>query len=306
VPLDLRISLSKLAVFCAVVETGGVGRAADQLFLSQPVVSTHIHSLEKRLDAKLFERAGRGVELTPVGSTVYEWANAVLSRSRELSRDLEGVASGSSGSAVIVAGMTAGTYVLPPVLIDFHRGNPDARVTLLQQAPERALTSTSVGDADFAIVLGDEHHLALPNLHHERLRNEDLVLVAAPDSVLPSTIAAADLADIRFVCSPQEGSLRRAMIDQKLKEVGVLDRDIVLALDHPTAIKECVSQDVGPALLFRSSVAKELSDGTLREVVISDAELSIPLFLVYRSEKRFVPLQQRLIDHIRTALKEQA
>ena len=64
--LDTRISLYKLEILCAVVDHGGVSRAAEQLYISQPVVTAHIRSLEERLGAELFQRAGRGVEPTEV------------------------------------------------------------------------------------------------------------------------------------------------------------------------------------------------------------------------------------------------
>src|SRR4051794_16458889 len=47
--LDSRITLHKLEVFDLVVECGSVSRAADQLYISQPVVTAHIRSLEQRI-----------------------------------------------------------------------------------------------------------------------------------------------------------------------------------------------------------------------------------------------------------------
>jgi DNA-binding transcriptional LysR family regulator len=304
--LDTRISLHKLELLCVVVEAGGITRAADRLFLTQPVVTAHINSLEKRLGVKLFERSGRGIEPTKAGEAVYIWAKELISRTREMSREIEGLASGSGGSAVIAAGMTAGTFVLPPILIDFYQANPSAHVTLTQQAPERAVESVSTGDADAAVVLGNDRLLDLPNLHHEHLRDEELILVAACTDNAPDVVTVAQLHELRFVCSPERGSLRRAVVEQKLASVGAGPRNIVLEVDHPTALKTCVRQAVGVAFMFRSSVNEELTAGTLRHITITDTSLSIPLFLVSRRDKRFTPLQRKLVDYIRTRLNPEA
>jgi DNA-binding transcriptional LysR family regulator len=201
--------------------------------------------------------------------------------------------------------MTAGTFILPEILVDFYRNNPGAHITLTQHPPERALEVVSVGDADLAVVMGGESEFGpeAATLERERLRDEELVLVTAPSSDIPPEVSIADFSDLRFVCSPEPGSLRRAIIDHTLDRLGAAPRTIVLALDHPTAIKTCVQQGIGVALLFRSAVKDELADETLRQVAVTGATLSIPLFLVFRHDKHFAPLQLRLVQYIRLRLE---
>ena len=56
-----------LRSFLAIVRYGGYHRAAEALHLTQPAVSRHMRQLEAQLGQPLFERRGRGVELTPYG-----------------------------------------------------------------------------------------------------------------------------------------------------------------------------------------------------------------------------------------------
>src|SRR6266487_757938 len=101
VSLDLRISLHKLDVLSRVVQLGGVSRAAEDLFVAQPVVTSHIRSLERRLDVVLFYREGRQFHLTDAGQIVHAWAQDVLTRTRELERDLGALSDGSTGNVVL-------------------------------------------------------------------------------------------------------------------------------------------------------------------------------------------------------------
>jgi DNA-binding transcriptional LysR family regulator len=178
VDLDTRISLFKLEVLCAVVDTGGVCRAADKLFLTQSVVTGHIHSLEQRLGAKLFEKAGRGIVPTETGYAVYSWAKDMLDRSRAMAREVEGIAAGTIGSTVIATGMTAGTNVLPPVLGEFYSANRAAHITLQQTTQHLALVAVRTGQADFAVVIGEQQDLDPGTLECERL--SDLELTQRP------------------------------------------------------------------------------------------------------------------------------
>ena len=62
----------QLMVFEAVARLGSVTRAADELYLAQPTVSTQLKKLSQTLDATLFEAQGRGLALTPAGRELQE------------------------------------------------------------------------------------------------------------------------------------------------------------------------------------------------------------------------------------------
>lgn len=72
-----------------------------------------------------------------------------------------------------------------------------------------------------------------------------------------------------------------------------------LALGHPEAMKRATQAGLGFCLLFRSSVEPELRLGLLREVTVEGPDLSVPLVVVTRTNKRLSTLQQQLIDEIR-------
>jgi DNA-binding transcriptional LysR family regulator len=72
--LDLR----KLRYFVAVAEQRHFGRAAEQLYIAQPVLSRQIRAFEQELDCALFERTTRSVELTAAGRQLYQDAQGLL------------------------------------------------------------------------------------------------------------------------------------------------------------------------------------------------------------------------------------
>ncbi|PXX68774.1 DNA-binding transcriptional LysR family regulator [Nocardia tenerifensis] len=72
--LDLR----KLRYFVTVAERRHFGRAAEQLYIAQPVLSRQIRAFEQELDCTLFVRTTRSVELTAAGQQLYEEAQGIL------------------------------------------------------------------------------------------------------------------------------------------------------------------------------------------------------------------------------------
>jgi len=298
--IDRRISLHKLEVLCRVVELGGVGRAAEALFVTQPVVTAHVRSLEERLGTKLFYREGRRLHLTESGRVVHAWAEDVLGRTRELDRHLAGLSEGSRGSVALGASMSLGSYRLPSILTSYQRAHPGVELRLGISDTEHMIEDVRAGAFDFAVVVSDAA-LDGPGLATELLGHEELVLIAAPDAEpKEAEIAPAQLAGLPFVEAP-EGILRRRFVDRSLDALGVGERNVVLELGHPEAMKRAARAGLGVSMLFRSAVAEDLAQGTLREVRIAGTDLQIPVYLVHRKDKEFSPPHRELIGDVRAA-----
>ena len=72
------MNLRHLHTFVAIVESGGVARAAGRLNLTQPTASRQIHALEIELGVRLFDRIGRRVQLTSEGEDLLRRSRRVL------------------------------------------------------------------------------------------------------------------------------------------------------------------------------------------------------------------------------------
>lgn len=90
-----------LLYFWTVARDGSIAKACDRLQISQPTISMQIRKLEKSLGHRLFDRAGRGLELTEVGRTVYEYAEDMFTLGRELLGALRGMPGKRSGKLCI-------------------------------------------------------------------------------------------------------------------------------------------------------------------------------------------------------------
>ena len=85
--LDLR----KLRYFVAVAEHRHFGRAAEQLYIAQPVLSRQIRALERELGCALFVRTTRNVQLTQAGEQLLPHAERILREIQDRLRFLNDV-----------------------------------------------------------------------------------------------------------------------------------------------------------------------------------------------------------------------
>lgn len=93
------INLQRLQYFCAMVEEGGIHKAARRLGLSQPPLSLALKELEKDLGCQLIFRSGKNWIVTDAGARLYDEGRAILARMRGLANRVAQPAEDARGNA---------------------------------------------------------------------------------------------------------------------------------------------------------------------------------------------------------------
>ncbi len=83
------LNYNHLYYFWIAAREGGIARAAEELMVSQPTISIQIKELETALKQKLFDRVGRGIQLTEAGRIAFNYANEIFSLGQEMTDALE-------------------------------------------------------------------------------------------------------------------------------------------------------------------------------------------------------------------------
>jgi LysR family transcriptional activator of nhaA len=87
--LHRRFNYQHLLYFWAVVRTGSLSRACEELSLSAPTISSQLRTLEQRLGEKLLTKSGRRLVPTEIGKMVFGYADEIFGTGRELLDALE-------------------------------------------------------------------------------------------------------------------------------------------------------------------------------------------------------------------------
>jgi len=145
-PLDL-VHLRSLV---AIADTGGFGRAAATLHLSQSTVSQHVRLLEKRVGKPLVARQGRATRFTQPGEQLIAEARRILAVHDEA---LERLAGTERPTLVIGSTETAAEQVLPRVLGDLRDAFPEWQVQFHIDRSTQMVEAVRGGSIDFAVIL---------------------------------------------------------------------------------------------------------------------------------------------------------
>jgi DNA-binding transcriptional LysR family regulator len=125
------LELKHLKSFVAVADRLSFIRAANELHLSQPALTTQIKHLEEELGVQLFTRNRRTVRLTEVGALFLTEAQDTLSRAALAVERVQRAARGEIGKLAIGFVSSAVLAVVPRIVIAFRKKNPGVTLDLI-------------------------------------------------------------------------------------------------------------------------------------------------------------------------------
>lgn len=111
-----QIELLQLSYFIAVAENESFSKAAESIYVTQPLLSQHISALERLLDAKLFERNTKSIKLTEFGEYFYRKAKEIVSKTNDTIETVRSANKQPAGTSVLVIGID--NYLDRSILIE--------------------------------------------------------------------------------------------------------------------------------------------------------------------------------------------
>ncbi len=265
--LDFRMD-----TFLAVCRCMNFTKAAEELNITQPAVSHHIHYLEEHYQVKLFEYSGKKIGLTEAGKMLLSAATTMQHDELHLKQALK-MSDGGGRRLVFGATMTVGEYVLPEALMRLMDAQPDISVKMVVADTQDLLRSLDEGEIEFAVVEGFFQKKEYDFLVYDRGK---FVIVASPEYQFHSEgKVIEDLTQERFFIR-EPGSGTRYVFERYLEGKNLLIHDFedLMEISNIGAIKSLVADGRGITFLYEAAVKKELEDGRLRRVVLEDFELS--------------------------------
>lgn len=154
------MELRHLRHFAAVVESGNLSRAAEQVFISQPALTRSIKKLEDLVGAILLERQPRGVVPTPAGDALYRYARLMLNEARRARAEVQAVSGGAKGQLAIgIAAMFSDHIVDRAVAACAASG--DVALTITQGFVEELVEALRDGKLD--AIFSNLSNMTLPD-----------------------------------------------------------------------------------------------------------------------------------------------
>jgi DNA-binding transcriptional LysR family regulator len=278
---------TQLRTFLTVCETMNFTQAARKLFLTQPAVSQHIHTLEKKYGLPLFAHRGRNLELTPAGKTLAAYARLLQTDEALLVRKMEACQQGVHRLTFGVT-LTIGEYGIARPAAQYLKAHPEVELTLIFGNTRELLQQLDRGTLDFALVEG---YYPPESYDHLLFRLEPFVPVcAARHQFAREPQLCRDLLPERLLVR-EPGSGTRNILERNLALQGItLDQFAHRAqVGNMHALIQLLEEDCGITFLYRIAVEKEAAAGRVRLLPLKDFSMVHPFDFIWPKDSLFAP-----------------
>ncbi len=226
------MTLEQLRIFVAVADRRHMTRAAEALGLTQSAASAAVATLEARYGVALFDRVGRGIDLTEAGRVFLPEARAVLAGADAAAQALNDPAGLRRGQVTVFASQTIASYWLPPHLARFARAHPQIVLTLKVGNTGQVARGVREGEAELGFVEGLVEEASL---ERTLIGGDHLTIVGARDHPLAQggAVDRDDLLSAAWVLR-EPGSGTRSEFESALKKAGVPAEGLDIRLELPS------------------------------------------------------------------------
>jgi DNA-binding transcriptional LysR family regulator len=288
------MELRQLEAFVKVVELQSFSKAAKNLFLTQPTISSHIVSLEKELNVKLIDRTTKNVKTTSAGEKLYEYAKEILEIKEDLYQEF-GAKSQTDESIVIAGSTIPSQYILPELISAFKKQN------------ENIYFSINHGDSQYVIdeILKHKVDIGFVGVRDENSKlnfipfYEDKLVIITPNETHYKGLLEKPnnlLKEPIILREKGSGTLKSSERFLESKKIEGSKLNVVARINDQEIIKRSVSKGMGISIMSKKSAQDFAEEGKVLMYEPKGEAICRNLYIVFEKRKRFSRLEKSFIE----------
>ena len=271
---SVKFDWNRARAFLVTAEEGSLSAAARALGMTQPTLSRQVDALEDELSLILFERAGRGLILTPGGLELLEHVRGMGEAASHVSRAASGQSQSIEGSICIAASEAYSALVLPPIIQKLRQDYPGISVEIVASNASSDLLRR---EADIAI-----RHVASSqsDVITKKIRDDEGYFYAAHSYLakLGNPQSFADLKDADFLAFANNEPMINVFNAMGLH---VAKRNFPIICDNHLVQWQLVKQGVGIG-----GITKDIGDAEplVSRILYDMPPIIVPMWLATHRE----------------------
>lgn len=300
------MEFKQLESYAAVVRCGSFTKAAEDLYISQPTISTHIRALEEELNVQLIRRTTKSIDVTAEGMRLYEYAVNLLQLRDRMFRECF---TGAKSIIHLGASTIPASYILPEVLPKYGALKSNTFFAIHQSDSEAVADGVSDGIYDVGLVgmPAQRDDLVYESFYQDRM----VIITPVTEHFLklqsmPKTPMEELLKEPMIL--REKGSGTKKSADLYLEQIGLSDEklNITARVNDPEAIKNLVAGGLGISIISQRAARNFLLEKRVLQFDLPEESNSRMLYLVCRKDqmsnleiREFIGYIRRFYSHER-------
>jgi DNA-binding transcriptional LysR family regulator len=287
-------TLRQLKIFETVARHLSYSRAAEELHLTQPAVSTQVKTLQGHVGLVLFEQLGKRIYLTPGGEALLRYSRSIIQQFEDAEEALAQF-KGVTGGKLNVAVISAGDYFFPRLLVEFARRHAGVTLNLTVHNREELLGQIANNLTDLAIMVRPPKDMDTVN---DSFAPHPYVIVAAPDHPFVSRkkIPLSVLKREPFVVREKGSDTWNSMEESFGGHLE--DLNIAMEIKSTETIKQAVIAGMGISFLSAHTISLELQAKSLAVLDVQGFPMMLDWYVVHRKQKQLPPVALAFKDFL--------
>ena len=295
------MEIKQLEIFACIAKNLNFSKTAEEMYLSQPTVSSQISTLEKSLGVQLLARNTKGVSLTKMGSEFLTYTHKILALRDEAALSVSGRDKNVKGTIDIISSTIPAQHLLPEIITLFQKEWPN--ITFRVDRGDSRQVEKEMGSFryDFGMIgtAPDDDRFISYAVYNDRL-----VLVVPDDWPINLKTIRENFADyiveVPFIMR-EPGSGTRVETEAILSKTGVNLQKLHIPATFSDAhgILLAVSRGMGCSLVPKIAAVMYEETGLLKVIDINSPLFRRQIFLLHNKELWLSPIQQSFADYAR-------
>ncbi len=249
------MQLQQLSGFYWSGRYGSFSLAARRLNLGQSAISHQVKALEDQLGVKLYERVGRGIQLTDNGEILFEYAATIIQKLDDIEAHFAELAHKGSKRIVLAAYRGFTMYKLPRCVAQFKKKYPEVQVSILNRILDTdILNMVLAGEIDFGITGSWNDFTGIDFCETAKY---GMFLCTASDHHFSKKkkVNLREIAKEPLILYERQNSIRKR-IDQTFEKLGIW-HNVIIETGGAEVIKEYVKLGLGITIISGLSLSPQ-------------------------------------------------
>lgn len=294
------MDFKQLKSFVAVVELKSFSKAAEQLKIAQPTISTHVRQLEDELGGRLLLRTTKSIEITPQGWKAYHYASKILNLKDCI---MESCSANARNIIRLGASTIPAAYILPDLLPRYAQITPDVYFVINQADSRGIIEGVCDGQFDLGLTGVDTDREDLTCLP---LCDNRMVLITPVNEHFLDLYQNGGTSTLQLLKEPivlrEEGVQKRS--DNYLSSIGICEEDlnVVARVNDQETVKNMVAKGIGVSLISEIAARDFVRERRLLQFELQSVVSHRKLYLVYRNRFGTQPEIMKFIEFLQQYL----